>query len=350
MDTDRISPQLDKQHKGMTPSAIVRYLDQYVVGQEGAKKTLAVAVYSHFKKLQLGKKSEIELAKSNILLIGPTGSGKTLLCETLSRGLDVPFVTADATSLTQTKYVNEEIEAILVRLLDRAEGDVAKAQQGIVFIDEIDKLKAQKNQTTSTSGESVQYALLKMMEGSHVRISSGHTLDTTNILFICGGAFVGLDHITAKTHAYGFIATSDNDNQKIFDRLNARIKPTDLFEFGLIPEFTGRLPVIANLDKLSKPMMMRIMTEPRNSLYNQFREVFRDEGVELRVDPLVFEQMAELAFEYKVGARSLRGIFEELATPVLYQIPDRPEIRQVHFTSLFEEATLVIDAAVPGKP
>lgn len=341
MENDSLKPSPNEPRQGLTPSAIVRYLNQYVVGQDNAKKTLSVAVYSHFKKLGMGKKSDIELAKSNILLIGPTGSGKTLMCETLSRGLGVPFVTADATSLTQTKYVNEEIEAILVRLLDKAEGDVAKAQQGIVFIDEIDKLKAQKNQSTSTSGESVQYALLKIMEGSHVRLSSGQTIDTTSILFICGGAFVGLEHITAKTHAYGFIATSDADNQKIFDRLNSRIKPTDLFEFGLIPEFTGRLPIIANLDKLTKPMMVRIMSEPKNSLYNQFREVFRAEGVELTVDTAVFEQMAELAFEYKVGARSLRGIFEELVTPVLYEIPDRTEIRKVHFKSLFEEATLI---------
>jgi ATP-dependent Clp protease ATP-binding subunit ClpX len=317
--------------KRMTPSAIVRYLDQYVVGQNEAKKVIAVAVYSHYKKLTRPRDGGVEIAKSNILIIGPTGSGKTLLCETLSRGLGVPFVTADATALAQSKYVNEEIEAILLRLLDRAGGDVAKAQRGIVFIDEIDKLKM-------GGGERVQHALLKITEGSRVKLGNGPDIDTGDILFICGGAFVGLEEITAKSHSFGFISTSEDDSQKILDRLNSRTKPTDLFEFGLIPEFAGRLPIIANFEKLSRDALARIIHEPRNAVYKQFRELLKHEGVDLVVEPAVFQQVADLAFEYNVGARSLRGIFEELMTPVLYAVPDRPEIKRVVIRSLFEEA------------
>ena len=328
--------------KKLTPSSIVAYLDQHVVGQNDAKKVLAVVVYAHYKKLARSRSGGVEIAKSNVLLIGPTGTGKTLLCETLSRGLGVPFVTANATSLAQTKYVNEEIEAVLLRLVERAGGDIAKAQNGIVFIDEIDKLKAGEGQVQETSGERVQHALLKIMEGAPVRLGSGQAMDTSNILFICAGAFVGLETITARTHAYGFISIAGGDNQKILDRLNTRVKPTDLFEFGLIPEFAGRLPVVANFQSLSKEMMVKIMIEPRNCIYNQFRDILENEGVELTIEHRVFEQIAELAFEYKVGARSLRGIFEEMITPVLYVVPDRPEVRKVVIKSLFEDASLVV--------
>ena len=330
----------------LTPSAIVRYLDQHVVGQDAAKKILAVAVYSHCRKPPPA--DGVEIAKSNILLIGPTGTGKTLLCETLSRALDVPFVTADATSLAQSKYVNEEIEAVLLRLLDKAGGDIARAQKGIVFIDEIDKLKAVEGQPRATSGESVQHALLKIMEGAPVKLGGGRYIDTSDILFICGGAFVGLEKITASSHTFGFISTGQSENQKILDRLNARIKPTDLFEFGLIPEFAGRLPIIASFEKLTREMLVRIMVVPKNSIYRQFREWLKSEGVELRIEPPVFEQIAELAFEYKVGARSLRGIFEEMITPVLYAVPDRPEVRRVVISSLFEDAVFVVDADQAG--
>lgn len=327
--------------KKLTPSAIAGYLDQYVVGQDEAKKILSVAVYAHYRKLGRQRPGAVEIAKSNILLIGPTGTGKTLLCETLSRILRVPFVTANATSLAQSKYVNEEIGAVLLRLVEKAEGDIAKAQRGIVFIDEIDKLKSPEGEQRSTSGERVQQALLKIMEGAPVRLDGARTLDTSNILFICAGAFVGLENITATTHAFGFISIADSDNQKILDRLNSRVKPTDLFTFGLIPEFAGRLPIIANLQNLSKELLVKIMVEPRNSIYNQFREMFSDEGVELEIEHEVFRQIAELAFEYKVGARSLRGIFVEMITPVLYQIPDRPDVRKVVIRSLFEEPELV---------
>ena len=328
----------------LTPSAITKYLDQYVVGQDDAKKTLSVAVYSHYRKLGKQNQSEVEMIKSNILLIGPTGTGKTLLCETLSRVAHVPFVTANATSLAQSKYVNEEIESLLQRLLDKAEGDVARAQHGIVFIDEIDKLKSSEGEQRGASGERVQHALLKIMESALVRLGS-QIIDTTDILFICAGAFVGLESITAKNQAFGFISVDESDDKLILDRLNTRVKPTDLFKYGLIPEFAGRLPVIANLQQLSKELLARIMVEPRNSIYKQFREVFRDEGVELVMEPDVFRQVAEMAFEYKVGARSLRGIFEEMLTPVLYQIPDHPEIRKVVIKSLFEEASLITAAS-----
>jgi ATP-dependent Clp protease ATP-binding subunit ClpX len=327
--------------KSIKPSSIVAYLDEYVIGQNEAKKILAVAVYAHYRKIEQARRDDVEIAKSNVLLIGPSGTGKTLTCERLSRFLGVPFVTADATSLAQTRWVNEEIEAILQRLVDKAEGDLARAEYGIVFIDEIDKLKTPTGQARGTSGESVQHALLKIMEGAPVRLGSGQHIDTTHILFICGGAFVGLEEIMSKTHGYGFISVTDEDNQNILERLNTRVKPTDLFEFGLIPEFTGRLPIIATFQDLTRPMLVRVMVEPRNSLYNQFREVFKNEGVELSIERRVFEQIAELAFEYKTGARSLRGIFEEMITPILYVIPDRQDVARVEITSLFREPSFV---------
>ena len=330
--------------KEVTPSLIVRYLDQYVIGQEAAKKVLAVAVYSHYRKISLVQEAG-NVAKSNVLLIGNSGTGKTLMCETLSRMLGVPFVTANATSLAQTQYVNQEIEAALLRLIDRAGGDIARAQLGIVFIDEIDKLKAGKGEARVTSGESVQHALLKIMEGAPVKFEDGRYIDTTNILFICGGAFVGLEKIMSKTHGFGFIATSDSDDQNILERLNKRVKPTDLFEFGLIPEFTGRLPIVARFDDLSREMLARIMSVPKNAIYRQFVDIFRAEGVDLVVAPRVFEQIAEIAIEYKTGARSLRGIFEELITPVLYLVPDNPDIVRVEINSLFEEPQLIRQAS-----
>ena len=335
----RITVPIAVLPKETTPGAIVRYLDQYVIGQDEAKKILAVAVYSHYRKM--ATIADAVIAKSNVLLVGSSGTGKTLMCETLARMLKVPFVTADATSLAQTKYVNEEIETILQRLIDKADGDIERAQRGIVFIDEIDKLKASKTEARVTSGESVQHALLKIMEGSPVRLKNDRYLDTTNILFICGGAFVGLENIMSKTHGFGFISTSGDDNQNILDRLNKRVKPTDLFEFGLIPEFTGRLPIIARFTDLSRDMLVRIMSVPKNSIYRQYVEIFRAEGVELRIAPKVFEQISEIAIEYKTGARSLRGIFEELMTPVLFVVPEAPDVERVEITSLFEEPRLI---------
>jgi ATP-dependent Clp protease ATP-binding subunit ClpX len=321
----------------LTPRRIVEGLDRYVIGQDDAKRIVAVAVYAHFRKIAGVTRRDASIAKSNVLLIGPTGTGKTLLCETLSRILDVPFVTAEATSLAQTRYVNDEIEAILQRLVEKAGGDVERARHGIVFIDEIDKLKATGKETRAASGESVQHALLKIMEGAQVRLSATQYVDTTNMLFICGGAFVGLDEIMTETHGFGFISTDNQDNKRILDRLNSRVKPTDLFAYGLIPEFTGRLPVIARFGDLSRDMLVRIMTEPRDSILSQFQEIFASIGVELAVERKVFEQIAEIAMEYKTGARSLRGIFEELVSPILYVVPDNPSIRKVAITSMFAD-------------
>ena len=320
-----------------TPKAIVEALDQYVIGQDEAKRVVAVAVYAHFRKIARAMHAGAPVVKSNVLLIGPSGTGKTLLCETLSKILGVPFATAEATSLAQTQYVNDEIEAILQRLVDKAGGDVESAGRGIVFIDEIDKLKG-AGTPARVSGESVQHALLKIMEGAQVKLVNGSYVDTTGILFVCGGAFVGLDEIIkSQTHGYAFIATTKSDSQKILDRLNSRVKPTDLFTYGLIPEFTGRLPIVARFDELSRQTLVRIMTEPRDAIYAQFRDIFASIGVELVVEPRVFEQIAELAIEYKTGARSLRGLFEELISPVLFRIPDDKDIRRVRFTSMFSE-------------
>jgi len=319
----------------LTPSAIVRELDHYVVGQDEAKKILAVAVYWHFRKSDRALAQSAELTKSNVLLIGSTGTGKTLLCETLSRILGVPFVTADAASLAQTEFVTREIEAIMQRLLDKAGGDIARAQRGVVFIDEIDKLKSIGG-SARASGESVQHALLKIMEGSQVRLPEGAYIDTTHILFICGGAFVGLEDILRDSQAFGFLSLSGTDNPGVLKTLNARVKPGDLRQFGLIPEFAGRLPIIARLDELSKEALTRILTEPRDSIYNQFRAILGADGVELAIERIAFEQIADLALEYKAGARSLRGIFEGLMTDVLYTIADDKSIRQVTIASLFD--------------
>ena len=321
----------------MTPRAITQALDAFVVDQDEAKRVVAVAVYTHYRKVARARRDDAVASKTNVLLIGPSGTGKTLMCETLGRILGVPFATAEATSLAQTQFVNEEIQAILQRLVDRAGGDVARAAQGIVFIDEIDKLKA-SGPASRTSGESVQHALLKIMEGAQVRLADGRYVDTTDTLFICGGAFVGLDDIIrSQTHGYAFIATEESDSRRILDRLNSRVKPTDLFAYGLIPEFTGRLPIIARFRELDRAALVRIMTAPRNALYGEFQALFADEGVQLVIEPKVFDQIAEIALEYKTGARSLRGLFEELLAPALYRLPDERDIVRVGYTSIFNE-------------
>jgi ATP-dependent Clp protease ATP-binding subunit ClpX len=337
------------------PSDIVRYLDQYVIGQDDAKQTLAVAVHMHRRKLALGNKgADMGMDKSNVLIVGPTGCGKTLLCATLARQLDIPFVAADATVLAQSQYIGQEIAAIMTRLLERANDDLQQAGQGIVFIDEVDKLRTSGGGTTANgiSGESVQHALLKIMEGYPVHLPDGRIVDTRGILFICGGAFVGLEQVMERTRSYGYVATAQGGDNQILARLNSRIKPTDLVEFGLIPEFTGRLPIVIRVQPLSREMLARVMVEPKNALYRQFQGILAEEGVQLVVHPRVFGQIADIALEYKTGARSLRGIFEELLTPVLFALPDRPEVRQVHIRSLYEAPIFVggqtTDAAGQG--
>ncbi|MDR2624827.1 MAG: AAA family ATPase [Zoogloeaceae bacterium] len=335
--------------RGMKPSDIVRYLDRYVIGQDEAKRTLAVAVYTHRRKLALGRATATGMDKSNVLIVGPTGCGKTLLCATLARQLAIPFVTADATVLAQSQYVGQEIEAILARLLERADGDLQQAEQGIVFIDEVDKLRMAGDGKRAASGESVQHALLKIMEGYPVHLPDGRIIDTKGILFICGGAFVDLEQIMERTRSYGYVATTQGDDAKILERLNSRVKPTDLVEFGLIPEFTGRLPIVVRVQPLSREMLARVMVEPQDALYRQFQAILAEEGVRLVVAPRVFEQIADIALEYKAGARSLRGIFEELLTPVLFTIPDHPEVKQVHIRSLYEAPVLVGEQGGSGN-
>jgi ATP-dependent Clp protease ATP-binding subunit ClpX len=325
----------------VTPSAIVRYLDRYVIGHAEAKRTMAVAVYTHLRKVARARSDGSRIIKSNVLMIGPTGSGKTFLCETLSRALRVPFVTAEATSLAQARFVVDEIEAIMQRLVDGAGGDLPRAQHGIVFIDEIDKLKARAADAGGRSGESVQHALLKLMEGSMVRLGDGRYIDTTNVLFICGGAFVGIEKITASGHTYGYISTTGSEDLSILERLNTRVKPNDLVEFGLIPEFTGRLPITVRFEPLTKELMVRIMTEPQDCLYTQFRELLAAEGVELAVSAEAFDQIADLAVQYQTGARSLRGLFEELMAPAIYAVPDDPTIRRVEVQSIFNEPKII---------
>jgi ATP-dependent Clp protease ATP-binding subunit ClpX len=329
-----LSAVFDRRFK---PSVIARLLDEYVIGQTEAKRALAVAVYAHYRKLAL--RDGADIIKSNVLLVGPTGTGKTLMCATLARVLGVPFVTADATTLAQTRYVADEIEAILERLLDKADGDVPRAQHGIVFIDEVDKLKAAAGER-GASAESVQHALLKIMEGSPVKLRHERQIDTTRVLFICGGTFVGLEAIIASQHSFGFVSTSRTDNRKILERLNSHVKPTDLIEYGLIPEFVGRLTVVARFGELTREMLVRIMTEPRQCIYQQFRDIFAGEGVELVVERQVFDEIADLAIEYKTGARSLRGLFEEMVAPALYAVPDQPDVKRVMFSSLYEEPVL----------
>ena len=318
------------------PSVITRLLDEHVIGQDDAKRALAVAVYAHYRKLAL--KDWADIIKSNVLLVGPTGTGKTLMCATLAKVLGVPFVTADATTMAQTRYVADEIEAILERLLDKAGGDINRAQHGIVFIDEVDKLKSTSvSVERGSSAESVQHALLKIMEGSVVKLRHERQIDTARILFIAGGTFVGLEEIIASQHSYGVVSTTGTESRKIIERLNSHVKPTDLITFGLIPEFVGRLTVVARFRPLAREQLVRILTEPRQCVYNQFRDIFAGEGVALEVERRVFEEIADIAIEYKTGARSLRGLFEEMVAPALYAVPDRSDVKRVKYASLYEE-------------